>query len=252
MKKEVNIVLDEKNNQLVVSSLQVAEDFGKEHKHVLEIIRKMTAENSALLDMFYESTYRSKQNKALPMYLMNRDGFSLLVMGFTGKEALDWKIKYIKAFNSMESQLRSGQTKLPNSRSDKALLAQAKILNAKSRAAAIWLKLGDRMSENKTYQQICNSYASEALTGEKVLPLPECHEKYYSATEVAKMVGSNHVTVGKKAKEAGIRPNNENKQSAYGKWFFDKSPNSNKQVTTFKYNEKGVNAIKALFNACMA
>lgn len=151
----------------------------------------------------------------------------------------------------MESHLKS-QQQLSNGRSDKALLAQAKILNAKSRAAAIWLKLGDRMSDNRTYQQICNSYASEALTGEKVLPLPECHEKYYSATEVAKMVGSNHITVGKKAKEAGIRPSNENKQSAYGKWFFDKSPNSNKQVTTFKYNEKGVNAIKALFNACMA
>lgn len=251
MNKEVNIVLDEKSNQLVVSSLQVAEDFGKEHKHVLEIIRKMTAENSALLDMFYESTYRSKQNKALPMYLMNRDGFSLLVMGFTGKEALNWKIKYVEAFNKMESRLKS-QQQLPNSRSDKALLAQAKILNAKSRAAAIWLKLGDRMSENRTYRQICNSYASEALIGEKVLPLPECHEKYYSATEVAKMVGSNHVTVGKKAKAAGIRPLNENSQSDFGKWFFDKSPNSNKQVTTFKYNEKGVNAIKALFNARMA
>ncbi len=154
-------------------------------------------------------------------------------------------------FIECEKRLKS-QQQLSNGRSDKALLAQAKILNAKSRAAAIWLKLGDRMSDNKTYQQICNSYASEALTGEKVLPLPECHEKYYSATEVAKMVGSNHITVGKKAKEAGIRPSNENKQSAYGKWFFDKSPNSNKQVTTFKYNEKGVNAIKALFNACMA
>lgn len=251
MNKDINIVLDEKSNQLVVSSLQVAEDFNKLHKDVLEIVRKMTAENSALLNMFYESTYRSKQNKALPMYLMNRDGFSLLVMGFTGKEALNWKIKYVEAFNKMENCLKS-QQQLPNNGSDKALLAQAKILNAKSRVASIWLKLGDRMSENRTYQQICNSYASEALTGEKVLPLPECHEKYYSATEVAKMVGSNHITVGKKAKEAGIRPSNENKQSAYGKWFFDKSPNSNKQVTTFKYNEKGLNAIKALFNACMA
>lgn len=251
MKKEVNIVLDEKNNQLVVSSLQVAKDFGKEHKHILNSIRNLVAENSVAKSWFFEATYNNR-GKQYPMYLMNRDGFSLLIMGFTGKEALNWKIKYIEAFNKMESQLRSEQTKLPNGRSDKALLAQAKVLNAKSRAASIWMKLGDRMSENRTYQQICNSYASEALTGEKVLPLPECHEKYYSATEVAKMVGSNHITVGKKAKEAGIRPSNENKQSAYGKWFFDKSPNSNKQVTTFKYNEKGVNAIKALFNACMA
>ncbi len=250
MKKDINIVFDEKSNQLVVSSLQVAEDFGKNHRDVLRSIENLAAQNCAAKSWFFEATYNNR-GKQYPMYLMNRDGFSLLIMGFTGKEALDWKIKYIKAFNSMESSLKS-QQQLSNGRSDKALLAQAKILNAKSRAAAIWLKLGDRMSDNKTYQQICNSYASEALTGEKVLPLPECHEKYYSATEVAKMVGSNHITVGKKAKEAGIRPSNENKQSAYGKWFFDKSPNSNKQVTTFKYNEKGVNAIKALFNACMA
>ena len=98
-------------------------------------------------------------------------------------------------FIECEKRLKS-QQQLSNGRSDKALLAQAKVLNEKSRAASIWMKLGDRMSENRTYQQICNSYASEALTGEKVLPLPECHEKYYSATEVAKMVGSNHITVG--------------------------------------------------------
>lgn len=40
------------------------------------------------------------------MYIMNRDGFSLLAMGFTGKKALEWKLKYINAFNEMERQLR--------------------------------------------------------------------------------------------------------------------------------------------------
>ena len=42
------------------------------------------------------------------MYLMNRDGFSLLAMGFTGKEAVEWKLKYIEAFNAMEQQLPAG------------------------------------------------------------------------------------------------------------------------------------------------
>lgn len=61
------------------------------------------------------------------------------------------------------------------------------------------------------------------------------------------MVGSNKNTVGKKAKAAGIRPADEDTKSEYGMWFFDKSPNSHKQVSTFKYNAKGVEAVKALF-----
>lgn len=92
------------NNQMVVSSLEIAENFGKEHKHVLESIRNLVAENSSAKSMFYKTAYENR-GKQYPMYLMNRDGFSLLVMGFTGKEALEWKIKYIEAFNQMEKKL---------------------------------------------------------------------------------------------------------------------------------------------------
>lgn len=104
------------NNEVVVSSRQVAEHFGKMHKNVLASIKEMLrAENSAVLNMFHESTYINAQNKKLPEYLMNRDGFSLLVMGFTGKEAFDWKVKYINAFNKMEEMLKNkdGNLTLP-------------------------------------------------------------------------------------------------------------------------------------------
>ena len=62
------------------------------------------AENQAT-KFFYESEHEYRGQK-FPMYLMNRDGFILLVMGFTGKKALEWKLKYIEAFNAMEKQLR--------------------------------------------------------------------------------------------------------------------------------------------------
>ena len=104
------------NNEVVVSSRQVAEHFGKMHKNVLASIKEMLrAENSAVLNMFHESTYINAQNKKLPEYLMNRDGFSLLVMGFTGKEAFDWKVKYINAFNKMEEMRKNkdGNLTLP-------------------------------------------------------------------------------------------------------------------------------------------
>ena len=100
------------NNQIVVSSKDLAEHFGKQHKHVIENIRDiLSAENSAN-EFFHEESY-SYNGRRLPMYLMNRDGFSLLAMGFTGKKALQWKLKYIEAFNEMEETLKQGYLEEP-------------------------------------------------------------------------------------------------------------------------------------------
>lgn len=140
------ITINQENGQPVVSSREVAEHFGKEHKHVLETIRNMTAENSAVLEMFFKSEYTNAQNKKMPMYLMNRDGFSLLVMGFTGKEALDWKIKYIQAFNEMEQQLNAERisaaaSTVPDAR---MLEAQSRLMNSRTEQAKLLLELADR------------------------------------------------------------------------------------------------------------
>ena len=103
------------DGQAVTNSVKVSEKFGKVHKHVLESIRKlMTAENSAVLQMFEESTYVNEQNKTQPMYLMNRDGFTLLAMGFTGAKAMKFKIDYINAFNKMESKIKQSLITLPD------------------------------------------------------------------------------------------------------------------------------------------
>lgn len=101
------IKINNSNGTLTVSSLQIADDFGKQHKDVLEKITALRAENSAVTPMFIESTYTAGTGKAYKCYDITRDGFSLLVMGFTGKKALEWKIKYIEAFNAMETQLKN-------------------------------------------------------------------------------------------------------------------------------------------------
>ncbi len=99
------------NRQAVTSSLQVAESFDKQHKDVLESINNLmkgVAENSAYSNspIFFESTYQHPQNKQkYPLYYMNRDGFTLLAMGFTGQKAIQFKLAYIQAFNEMERQL---------------------------------------------------------------------------------------------------------------------------------------------------
>lgn len=102
MTEELVIMRD---RQAVTTSLQVAENFEKEHKNVLQSIKNLVAENSATKDMFVEGTYVNR-GKEYPMVYMNRDGFSLLAMGFTGKKALKFKLKYIDAFNQMEKQLQ--------------------------------------------------------------------------------------------------------------------------------------------------
>ena len=94
------------NHQAVTTSLKIAEVFKKEHKHVMEAIRKLTVENLAVRKMFVEDSYLNSRNQQQPMYYMSRDGFTLLAMGFTGSKAMEFKLKYIDAFNRMEEQIR--------------------------------------------------------------------------------------------------------------------------------------------------
>ena len=102
------------DKQVVTTSLKVAEIFGKEHKHVMETVRKLTAENSTVRKMFVEDSYLNSRNQQQPMYYMNRDGFTLLAMGFTGSKAMEFKLKYIEAFNKMEKQIKEKtQFRLP-------------------------------------------------------------------------------------------------------------------------------------------
>lgn len=102
------IKINNDNGTLTVSSLQVAEDFEKQHKHILNAISKLEseiqpAENSARY--FLSSSYVDAKGENRKCYNLTRDGFSLLVMGFTGKKALEWKLKYIEAFNLMEQKI---------------------------------------------------------------------------------------------------------------------------------------------------
>ena len=116
---EVNDLVVVNNNQAVTTSLKVAEVFGKQHKNVIQSIQNLftTAENSAFVDnqevMSYFAEIELEQPmpvgggvKKVPAYIMTREGFDLLVMGFTGEKALAYKVAYIKAFRAMSEKLR--------------------------------------------------------------------------------------------------------------------------------------------------
>lgn len=95
-----------------VDSLFIAELFEKNHKEVLRDIRKITAPTSGLSEEFRQrnfepSSYRNRQNKKQPCYFLTRDGFTMLVMGYTGQKAMQFKELYIKRFNEMEKVIKS-------------------------------------------------------------------------------------------------------------------------------------------------
>ena len=100
----------------VCGSVEVAEHFGKRHDKLLfeierkypELIGDFNVQNGGV--KLYQKSFYESRGKRYPMYLMNRDGFVLLVISFTGKEAIDWKIKYIEAFNRMEQIIAQKQT----------------------------------------------------------------------------------------------------------------------------------------------
>ena len=98
------------NGQVVVSSRQVAENFRKRHADVIRSIESHISDlllTDAKVRWFYESSYADGKGEQRKEYLMNRDGFSLLVMSFNNtRDVLEWKLKYIQAFNAMEEQLK--------------------------------------------------------------------------------------------------------------------------------------------------
>lgn len=99
------------NENVVVSSRDVAKHFGKRHDHVIrhiEAVLRGIPQNGNTPAMYKKVSYVHEQNgQTYSYYLMNRDGFSLLIMGFTGAKALEWKLKYIEVFNAMEKELNN-------------------------------------------------------------------------------------------------------------------------------------------------
>lgn len=110
-KNEYGLFADKKDIARV-DSLYVAEFFEKNHKEVLRDIRNIAAPNSGLSKEFAErnfalGSYKDKQNQKRPCYYLTRDGFTILVMGYTGKKALRFKELYIRRFNEMEELIKS-------------------------------------------------------------------------------------------------------------------------------------------------
>lgn len=183
MENELVIMHD---RQVVTSSLQVADTFGKQHKHVLESIDKLVAENQATKSMFAKGTYTNR-GKEYPMYYMNRDGFTLLAMGFNGKKAMQFKLKYIEAFNFMEKQL--------------SVKTDSYMIQDPIKRAERWIEEQRELKEVRNELEIAKPKAqfADAISTSKTS---------ISITTLAKLLKQNGADIGRNRLFAWLRNNN--------------------------------------------
>lgn len=235
----------QREGQLLTDSREVAVMIDRQHKDLLrdirgyiEIMEKSGERKIAPSDFFIESTYLNSQNKEQPCYLLTKKGCDMVANKLTGQKGVLFTAVYVTAFEKMQEHIAKG-TPLPLEIRES--IAEAKLLNARARVSAQWMKLSERV-DSPEYRQICAHYASGVLAGKPVLPLPEAGERHLSAGEVGQMFGVTAQKIGAIANANGL------KTDEFGKWYHDKSPYSPKQVDTFKYNHKAVEQFKRILD----
>jgi len=193
---------------------------------------------------FFEITRKDVGEKFVPTYgfnkkapkgiLLTESGYLLLVKSFT--DELAWKVQRELVNAYFRSKDISGQ----NSSEDtlKAQRVATAKKNADIRSAKLLLQIAN--STKTQYKEVLQAHVTKLLTGEFLLPLPEVSERTYSAGEIAELLGVSANKIGRLANENGI------KTEYYGKWFYDKSRHSDKQVETFRYFERAISVFRKL------
>jgi len=170
----MNIDVYEKEDQLWTTSRNVAEVFGKEHKHVLDKIKGLECSEDFNRSNFRLVEYTDAKGEKRPMYEMTQDGWAFLVMGFTGKQAAQFKEKYIAAFNKMRGAIE----KISNTQSD--LLALA-LQNQKQLISLAKNNSGEIQNIKKTVDDVVGKVDTISV---KVLQLDDWMRKAFPAKTV--------------------------------------------------------------------
>lgn len=178
-----DIVLSMQSGEPVASSRQIAENFEKNHNHVLRDIDSLKKDVSNFGQMFFETTAPDSYGREQRAYLMNRDGFTLLAMGFTGKAALEWKLKYIAAFNEMEKKLAEQPQLTRSQLLATALIAAHEELEEKDKQIA-------ELTPKGVFADAVSASSQSILVG-----------------ELAKLLSQNGINIGQNRLFAWLREN---------------------------------------------
>jgi len=217
-----------------MTSLEIAEITGKEHKNILADVRdeisKLGTERGQLI--FQPSYYINEQNKKQPMFVANIQG----VLQLGARYSADVRYKLIEKVTKKETV----KTKEDIFKNDLIDIEKDKIRLEKSRI----LKELSQSFTNEKYRETLQIYSANALYNEPILALPEVNRKSYSANELSQLIMNDHGIkisgnrIGRIANEHNL------KTDEYGYWALDKSRHSNKQVESFRYYDNVVDEIK--------
>ena len=188
------IILSEKNGQVLASSREVAEKFGKAHDKVKRSIKSFEKDVAIFGEMFILSYYDDSYGRKQEEYLMTRDGFSLLCMGFTGKKALEWKLKYIDAFNQMEDRLKNGNQLTEEERLKLQLFSKDASEVAYAHNRLIELATAPLIAENEELKPKAE-YHDEVLKKDGLITTTVVAKDlgFSSANKLNKVMNENHI-----------------------------------------------------------
>lgn len=195
-------------------------------KNTAQAVNKLEADERSMLNI-------GRQGEA---YIVNEYGLYNLVLSSRKPEAKAFK-RWIT--HEVIPAIRKTGAYSSSSSHTKEMLAEAKLNNSRARLAAEFRKIAEK-TDIPEYKAICQQKAAEALTGAKLLPLQEVQRRTYSAGEIGKQLGISAMKVGQLAKRFNL------KTPEYGKYFYDKAKNSNKEVETFRYYENAVKMFRHL------
>lgn len=176
------ITINEQNIP-TTTSLMVAEVFGKRHRDVLRSIRQTYIPKDFNERNFALVEYTDEKGEQRPMYEMTKDGFVLLAMGFTGKKAMDFKVKYIEAFNEMERKLREIR---PN---EKPVLASPDLALVGGTVKRCVKTAVKDLFNNSTQEFVCILNKWDTKRAERISNLEEENAKYRDAlSKIGKII----------------------------------------------------------------
>lgn len=165
-----------KDGRAVTSSLEAAKIFDKRHDHVMRDINNLKKDVPNFGEMFFEAETTDSYGRKQKINYMNRDGFSLLVMGYTGKKAMEFKLKYIEAFNKMEAYIREQEAakQLPQTPEELLQLTMKATNHLDERVTNVeedidYLKNKSEVDENQRYklQKVRNKRCIEVCGGKE-------------------------------------------------------------------------------------
>ena len=198
------------NNQVLTDSRKVAEYFEKRHDHVIRDIERCKGDlpkNGGVENAIIKSAYVDAKGESRPMYLLNRDGFMFVVMGFTGEKAAHLKWSYIQAFNAMEAKLKGQQELKGDIKQFSEFPISKALMDAKLSADIMveYFSVDKGIALAKSISDIEKSYNVQLTNIKSLIPPTTEETGYLTPTKIGEQIGLSSRKVNKLLESQGFQ-----------------------------------------------